>query len=100
MKSNILILEVSLVEPKRKLKKYHVVISGPSEYEKEYVLLEDTIIKYMVFKDKEFTCEEFDEILVSEANFNALNSALNFISYQLRSEKEVINHLKKKEIKS
>ena len=62
--------------------------------------LEDTIIKYMVFKDKEFTCEEFDEILVSEANFNALNSALNFISYQLRSEKEVINHLKKKEIKS
>lgn len=100
MKSNILILEVNLVEPKRKLKKYHVVISGPSEYEKEYVLLEDTIIKHMVFKDKEFTCEEFDEILASEASFNALNSALNFISYQLRSEKEVINHLKKKEIKS
>lgn len=96
MKKTILIKEVSLKKTNTKTKKYLCVVSSPDGYLDSYVFSEDVIIKYYIFKDKEFTTEEFDEILQSQEEFNLLQLALNFISYQSRSEKEVINHLQKK----
>ena len=102
MKNKVLIEEVSLKESKalRKIKKYIVKIDGPSEFDSEYTFLEDTIIKHMIFKDKVYTTEMFKEILKSEESNNSLNLALNFISYQFRSEKELVNHLKEKGVKT
>lgn len=100
MKNHIVVKEVKLVDSTsaRKNKKYKCIIVGPKEFDSSYTFCEDTIIKYMIFKDKEYFVEEFKEILISETKFNALNYALNFISYQFRSKSEVINHLAKKEI--
>lgn len=96
MKKTILIEEVSLKKISNKTKQYLCVVSSPDGYLDSYAFSEDVIIKYYIFKDKEFTVEEFDEILKSQEECNLLQLALNFISYQSRSEKEVIKHLQKK----
>lgn len=98
MKSDITIKEVKLKETKAlgKTKKYIVRVEGTNE--SEYTFLEDTIIKHLIFKGKIYTYDEFEEILITEIKNNSLNLALNFIGYQFRSENELVNHLKEKQI--
>jgi len=62
----------------------------------ENTFSEETIIKYSIFKDQVFTLIKYNEILEAE-NINVLlNKALNFLSYQYRSTKEVIKYLQDK----
>ncbi len=61
---------------------------------------EDTIIQYGVFKDKVFTTEEFEQIILKGLENKSLLKALNYISYQVRSEKEVIDYLKNNQLPS
>lgn len=63
--------------------------------EGEYSFCEDTILKHYIFKGKEFSEEEFQTILESEQNNLLFNKALNFLSYQIRSSKEIEEYLKK-----
>lgn len=85
---------------KKLRKKYEVTIEEFEGLDDKYVFCEDTIVKYMILKDHEFEYEDFLSILKEEKAFNSLNLALNFLSYQSRSEKEIINHLKEKEIEN
>jgi len=61
----------------------------------EYSFCEDTILKHYIFKGKSFSEEEFTKILDSEQVNNLFNKTLNFISYQIRSHKEIDEYLKK-----
>lgn len=71
-------------------KKYKVKTS-----EKEYLFTEDTILKFLVYKDKSFSEAEFAEILKYDAESNLFNKTLNFLSYRSRSTKEVRDYLAK-----
>ena len=48
---------------------------------------EDTIIQYGVFKDKVFTTEEFEQIILKGLENKSLLKALNYISYQVSFRK-------------
>lgn len=59
---------------------------------------EEAILKFYIFKDKEFTEEEYSEILAFVDVNKIFYQALNYISYQPRSIKEVEKYLAEKEV--
>ncbi|WP_029486725.1 recombination regulator RecX [Enterococcus gallinarum] len=59
---------------------------------------EDLLVRFRLLKGKEVTEEELTEIKKSSGFDIGLQQAMNYISYQLRSEKEVRTYLKDKEI--
>lgn len=71
-------------------KKYKVETS-----KKDHLFTEDTILKFLVYKDKSFSEAEFAEILKYDAESNLFNKTLNYLSYQSRSTKEVRDYLLK-----
>ncbi len=78
---------------KLKSNKYKVVFDNELEVE----LYDDIIVQYNLIGKKELTQKELDEILKINDNLMAYYEGLKYISKKLRSEKEVINYLKKKE---
>lgn len=65
--------------------------------ENKYSFTEDTIIKYSIFMGRVFEENELDAILAEE-EFNVLtNRAINYLSYQPRSENEVRKYLLEKD---
>lgn len=58
---------------------------------------EDVLIKCNLYKGLELTQIEIDEILIEEYYSKAYNTAINYLSYRLRSKKELERHLKTKE---
>ena len=87
MKTYIEILKVT------KDKKKFIVLTNNGEYKFD----EETIIKHLILKGKTFSDDEFEEILKTEEISKLFNKALNYISYQMRSENEIIEYLKEKE---
>jgi regulatory protein len=81
--SDIKILNVS-----KQGKKYKVETSL-----KEYIFTADTIIKFLISKDKVFSETEFTEAIKYDSFSVVLNKTLNFLSYQNRSVQEVRNYL-------
>ncbi len=63
-----------------------------------FQISEGMIVKYMILKDREFTDEEFTSIMNDITQEKFLSSALNYISYQMRSEKEIRDYLLEKEL--
>lgn len=63
----------------------------------KYYFSEETIIKYSIFKEREFTKEEFEEIAIEEEKNSFLNKAINYLSYQSRSINEVKKYLVNKD---
>lgn len=62
-----------------------------------FLISEDTLVAFTLSKGTKITEEELKEIL-SFANFDtAYQQALNYLSYQLRTEKEINSYLLKKE---
>lgn len=82
--------KIEILSLAKNRKKFKVTTS-----EGEYTFCEDTILKHYVFKGKIFAEEEFAEILNSEQDNTLFNKTLNYISYQIRSEKEVKQYLQK-----
>lgn len=65
--------------------------------ENKYSFSEETIIKYSIFKGKEFSNEELDVIQDEENKNSLMNKAINYLSYQARSINEVKKYLIDKE---
>lgn len=82
--------KIEILSLAKNRKKFKVTTS-----EGEYTFCEDTILKHYVFKGKIFNEEEFAEILNSELDNTLFNKALNYLSYQIRSTKEVSQYLQK-----
>ncbi|MGM0215651.1 recombination regulator RecX [Enterococcus sp. AZ109] len=61
---------------------------------------EDTLISYRLLKDREITEKEIDEIKNASNEDMGFQLALNYLNYQLRTEKEIHSYLKEKEIGS
>jgi len=63
----------------------------------DYSFTEDVIVKYIISKNKQYTKEQFDEIVSFSKVSEFYNKVLNFLSFKERSIKEVEEYLKKKE---
>ncbi|MDO4813973.1 MAG: RecX family transcriptional regulator [Gemella sp.] len=77
-----------------KLKKLYKVTL---ENKDEFYLHEDTLIKYNFFKNKEVTEQELIDVQVYDKNESAFTTALNYLSYGMKSEYEIGEYLLKKE---
>lgn len=91
-----MIKEIKILSIEKKKNKYQVEVLLDEKLEK-HNFSEETIIKYLIFKDKTFTDKEFETIL-NEEKLNVLfNKALKYLSYQSRSKEEMEKYLKEKE---
>ncbi|MEY8446027.1 recombination regulator RecX [Enterococcus ratti] len=59
---------------------------------------EDILVRYRLLKDQELTNETIEEIKRNSGFDFGFQQALNYLSYQLRSEKEIRTYLKEKEV--
>ena len=81
-----------------KSKKY--VIETNFEADEEFTLDEDTIIKFGIFKGKEFTNDEFKKILKEIKLQKLFNKTLNYLSYSAHSKHEIYAYLDKQDKKN
>lgn len=65
--------------------------------DKEYIFYEDIIIKYGLLYKKEISSKDIKEIEKSNNKVSIYNIAINYISFRMRSKKEMIEYLKKKD---
>lgn len=59
---------------------------------------EDTLVRQRLLKDQELTEEMIEKIKKAGSYDVGLQLSLNYLSYQLRSKKEILDYLKEKEI--
>lgn len=83
--------EIKILSIARQGKKYKVTTT-----EEDYTLTEDTLLKYLLYKDKVLSEEELEEILKYDEESRLFDKTLNFLSFQSRSVKEVRDYLSKK----
>ena len=84
-------MSLNKIETVKKLNKkgmYELTINNVS-----YNVTEDLIVKYTLIKGKELSENELDLIKIEIANENLLLKVYNYISYQFRSEYEIIKYL-------
>jgi len=84
-------MSLNKIESLKKLKKkgmYEITINGI-----DYKITEDLIVENILTKGKELTDLELDELKDQIVNDNLLVKVYNYISYQFRSEKEIIKYL-------
>lgn len=58
---------------------------------------EEVLIRFQLGKGKELTEFDITQIQYEDEIRKALNTAIHFLSFRMRSEREIIDHLKKKE---
>lgn len=68
------------------------------ENKKSVYVSEDTVIKFNLIKKISLTEEQLEEILKTENKEKSFGLGLNYLSYGLRTEYEIREYLKKKEI--
>lgn len=73
--------------------KYKVTIDG-----EEYTLYDDVIIKYELLLKKDINALELKDIIKYNDELDSYYLAIKYITKKLRSEKEIYEYLKKKEI--
>lgn len=84
-------MSLNKIESIKKLKKkgmYEITINGD-----EYSVTEDLIVKYTLIKGKELTDTELSIVKSEIENENLILKAYNYISYQFRSEYEIVKYL-------
>lgn len=64
----------------------------------KYNIDEETILKYQVFKEHEFTRSEFNKILNEVKVNQVFSKTLNFLSYRMRSIYEIKEYLNKNDL--
>lgn len=85
-------MRITKIEKKKRL--YLLEVEGQ---ENTYIT-EDTIVRFMLSKDKDITEEEFQAIRDFAQFSYGKNLALYFISFKQRTKKEVLDYLEKYEI--
>ncbi len=78
---------------KDKQNKYKVTIDG-----EEYTLYDDVIVKYALLMKGDIDKHLFDEIIKVNDELKSYYDSIKYITKKLRSEKEIYEFLKKKEI--
>lgn len=88
-------IKIINVEKLNKKNKYKVITS-----ENEYIVSEDLLIKYQLFKDKSYSKKYFEEVLQSIIQDTFLNKIINLLSISNKSEYEVIKYIHTQEEKN
>lgn len=85
-------MKITKIEQQKKSKKrYSIYVDG------DFVcgIDEEILINYALHKDMEVTAEKLKQIQAAENDHKLYNQALNYLSYGLRTEKEILEYLYK-----
>lgn len=88
-----LLMTSEIVQSVEKKKKKYQVITDKNKY----LFSEETILKFLIFKDKSLSEKDLQEINKYEKFNLVFLKALNYLSYQARSESEMVKYLLSKE---
>lgn len=88
--------EMEKIKSIRKLKNNHYTLT--TESGRRISVSEDTLVRHRLLKGEEITDEALEQVAREAQMDIGYQIALSFLSYQLRSEKEIKDQLKKKEI--
>ena len=80
---------VTVLKVIKKGKKYQVITNVD-----EFECLEEQLVQDRIFKGKNFTIEEWKEVKKHREVTYYFSKVLNYLSYKLRTTKEVIDYLK------
>ncbi|ADU29235.1 recombination regulator RecX [Evansella cellulosilytica] len=83
---------------KRSKARFHIYIDKGEGEEYAFSVSEDVFIKHHLSKGKELSQQEIANIREEDVLDKAFQKTLNYISYRMRSEKEVFTYLKDLEI--
>lgn len=85
--------KVTKIQAQKRKGRYNIYLDGKYAFP----VAEATLIEFRLMKDVELTDQEVAEIQHSENVNKAYGDAVNYLSYQLRTEKEIKDYLYKKE---
>ncbi|MFW7394840.1 recombination regulator RecX, partial [Vagococcus fluvialis] len=87
---------MEIIKSIRKLKNNQYTLT--TESGKKISVSEDTLVRHRLLKGEEITDESLEKIRKEAEMDIGYQIALSFLNFQLRSEKEIKDQLKKKEI--
>ncbi|SDN71642.1 recombination regulator RecX [Alkalicoccus daliensis] len=91
--------KIDKIQAAKKTKaRYHIHLEEEGRAEYSFSVSEDILIQEDLFKGKELTKEDIDRLRHSDELDKAYQRALNYLSYRMRSEKEVAVYLKEQEV--
>lgn len=85
---------VTLIKTQKRKGRYNIYLDGKYAFP----IGEDVLIRFGLSKGRELTTEEIANIKEAENTSRAYQKALSYLSHQLRTEKEVRDHLRQNEI--
>lgn len=80
--------------------RFNIYMDNGSGEEYAFAVSEDTLIKFHLSKGKELDELQIEEILYGDQIHKATLAAMNFLSYRMRTRKEIEDFLAEKEIES
>lgn len=87
-------LQVTKIEAQKRAGRYNIYVNGHYAFP----VSEDVLIRYRLLKGTELTKELIDTLQSADDQSKAFELALNYLSYQQRTEKELSDYLVKKEV--
>ena len=88
---------IKKVQKKGKADKYEITYIKDSE-ETKVILLEDQVVNFRILKNKEYTSEEWKKIIESYNMSLWFGKSINYISFKMRTTKEIKDYLTKNEV--
>lgn len=87
-------LQITKIEAQKRAGRYNVYVNGHYAFP----VSEDVLIRYRLLKGTELTQKLITTLASADDQSKAYELALNYLSYQQRTEKEISDYLIKKEI--
>ncbi|WP_096155495.1 MULTISPECIES: recombination regulator RecX [Bacillus] len=85
---------------KKNTSRFNIFMDKGQGEEYAFAVYEETLLKFQLAKGKELDELDIEEIILSDQISKAYQSAINYLSYRMRSKKEISQHLREKEIEA
>ena len=82
-------VKITAIQAQKRKGRYNIFIDG--QY--RFPVSEEVLIQFRLHKDQEITNDQIQAITDADSISKAYNKALDYLSYQLRTEKEIIQYL-------
>ncbi|WP_147804124.1 recombination regulator RecX [Alkalicoccus halolimnae] len=85
---------------KKTRQRYHIFLEENNQAEYSFSLSEDILVKEGLAKGDELTNSDINRLKQTDETDKAFQKALNYLSYRMRSEKELSDYLREQEVPS
>lgn len=86
-------VKITAIQAQKRKGRYNIFIDGHYRFP----VSDEVLIQFRLHKDQEITDDQIKVITDADSTSKAYNKALDYLSYQLRTEKEIIQYLQQHE---